>query len=80
MLRELLRFKNYPDGDRMVIWARRCPMCAMENTFTTTQESYDRWRAGALIQDVWPDLAIEERETRISGICSGCFDKIGGSE
>lgn len=77
---ERLRFKTWPDGVQMVIWEILCAVCMRYSEFTDTAESYDRWRAGALIQDVWPDLSVDEREVRISGLHPVCFNKVGGSE
>ena len=41
-----------------------------------TPEQVDRWRCGALIQDVLPQLSPGERELFISGECEDCFELI----
>jgi hypothetical protein len=45
-------------------------------SITVDKESYDRWKAGELIQNVFPDLSIEEREFMISGYTPPEFDLI----
>ena len=43
-----------------------------------TQEQFDRWQSGELIQNVMPELDIELREFLISGFLPGGFDKSFG--
>lgn len=43
-----------------------------------TQEQFDRWQSGELIQNVMPELDIELREFLISGFLPGGFDKLFG--
>lgn len=35
-----------------------------------------RWKAGALIQNVFPTMPEDIRELMISGTCGKCFDKL----
>ena len=41
-----------------------------------TQEQYDAWKSGTLIQIAMPNLSPEEREFLISGMLPGEFDKV----
>lgn len=43
-----------------------------------TQEQYDRWQAGGLIQDVCPDLSVGDREFLISGSTQEEWDSFFG--
>ena len=40
-----------------------------------TKERYDSWKAGKLIQDVFPELTAGEREFLINGITPVEFDE-----
>jgi len=41
-----------------------------------TQEQYDLWTSGTLIQDVVPDLSKDDREFLISGITPEEWDSV----
>lgn len=51
-----------------------CPLCADEKTFVMQKKKHDEWRAGALIQDVLPQIPYQERERLISGTCPKCWN------
>lgn len=40
-----------------------------------TQEQYDRWRNGEMIQNAMPNLSSDEREFLLTGSWDGEFDK-----
>ena len=49
---------------------RKSPLSGIVHTreINVTQDQLLRWEAGALIQDVMPDISSEDREFIISGI------------
>lgn len=55
-----------------------CSECRRVKVYSLDPADYDRWRQGALIQNVFPE--IEDREIMISGTCSECFDKLFADE
>ncbi len=41
------------------------------------RDAFNRWQSGTKIQDAFPTLSPEERETMVSGVCSDeCWDKL----
>lgn len=52
-----------------------CPSCGATRTLVVDANKFNRWRAGSLIQRVFPDLPIQDREAMITGICSPCWDR-----
>lgn len=62
------------DGVDMVSFATQCPFCRRIRTTEITREAFDRWQGGAHVQDVFPSMSAEDRETLISGSCGTCFD------
>jgi len=51
-----------------------CSECSKVKTYELDTDKVLEWKAGALIQNVFPD--IQDLEIMISGICSDCFDKL----
>ena len=39
-----------------------------------------RWRNGEMIQDVFPQLSVDDRELMISQMCGKCFDLLFADE
>jgi hypothetical protein len=58
-----------------------CRFCKAVEVIILEEEKVIRWRAGELIQNVFPDLDKETRELLISKTCTACFAKMfGGAE
>lgn len=63
-----------------------CKVCGNEISihFPYTEDELNRriyrWKAGALIQTVFPELDADARELMISGICGVCFDALTKEE
>ena len=55
-----------------------CPFCHKDHTVYTTEESYNKWVNGELIQNAMPFLTPTEREQLISHLCPECQEIIFG--
>ena len=55
---------------------RRDPFTGKENTLdlNVTQDQFDSWEAGELIQNAFPHLTPDEREFILTGITSDSWD------
>lgn len=62
------------DGIGNVRLKVRCMMCRQVHTFQVRLEQYREYRAGALVQDAFPNLTPGQRELLISGFCDPCWD------
>lgn len=55
----------------------KCPMCGRRTrSIVVRQDDWDRYAAGALIQDAFPSLTAMQRETIKTGYDSVCWDKL----
>ena len=45
-----------------------------------TQEQLDQWASGDLIQNVFPDLSVDDREFIMTGVTADEWDKYMGDE
>lgn len=63
----------------MRIW-KSCSCCNTRRVVEMDDKAYVRWMHGEYIQDVAPELSVDDRELLISGICGECFDKMFGEE
>lgn len=52
---------------------KRCVCCGKVHDIELDAEKVALWQAGAHIQDVWPEMPADQRETLISGTCPSCF-------
>ena len=53
-----------------------CPHCEGSSRIKVSLFMYMQWTAGANIQDVWPHVPADQRETMITGYHSACFDEL----
>lgn len=51
-----------------------CPFCGEINEIAVSEDDYWDWQDGALVQDAFPYLTVDEREMLISGICPDCWN------
>ena len=58
----------------------RCPFCGRANEIEVNEMDYLDWEDGKLVQNAFPYLSAEERETLISGICPKCWDETFGED
>jgi hypothetical protein len=59
----------------LTVLHRTCNYCKEHYCIVVEEEAHDRWKAGALIQDAFPNLSIDQREAIMTGYHSECFDK-----
>lgn len=65
-----------PIGEHLVALFNECFHCATLSALVLQAADYDRWTAGEMCQNVWPDVDNAEREQFfLSGLCGTCFDK-----
>lgn len=55
---------------------RFCPVCHGKTELKLDKTLWVRWMSGELIQHVWPEWSVEERELLISGTHAACWDEL----
>lgn len=63
----------------MTVRCKPCPMCGKGSTVEVSEEGFNKWRKGELIQNAFPELKSDERELLITGTHSECWDKLFAS-
>lgn len=63
-------------GEYSAIPTKPCPQCSSIVWIIITQEAYDRYRSGALIQNAFPTMSHVLRERFLSGFCGPCWENI----
>ena len=51
-----------------------CINCGASHEFSVDIYAYGAWQDGTLIQNAFPDLTIDQRETLMTGRCATCQD------
>lgn len=49
---------------------KKCVVCNKKYEVQVDAEKYNLWIGGELIQNVWPEFSVAQREQLISGVCS----------
>ena len=62
-------------GEITLIKCLPCPFCGKTSTVEVDAEGIDRYRAGALVTDAFPNLTADQRELLITGIDDACWKK-----
>lgn len=58
-----------------------CPLCGAVTTVVVSDEGLQAFNFyGASVQDAFPELSPEERETLLTGFCAGCQEGIFSGE
>ena len=57
-----------------------CFGCGKATALSLDADKVGRWKAGALIQEVWPEKTPAERELLITGTHPACWDALIGDE
>ena len=55
---------------------RACVQCRKHQEVTAPTAGVVAWERGALIQDAFPAMSVDDREILISGVCGTCFDNL----
>ena len=64
------------DNKTLIMFKRQCIFCGGETQFITETNKYNEWRNGNYIQNIWPEVSKNIRETMINGTHTECFDKM----
>jgi len=57
-----------------------CGICEQRAVVMMTEEQYNRYNSGALMQDALPELSADVREMLITGTCPECWAKVFSEE
>jgi len=57
-----------------------CPLCQRTSTLYVGKAEYDRWQAGAHVQNAFPAMPAPDRELLITGTHSKCWDEMFSGE
>lgn len=63
-----------------VTFVKLCPVCRSQTMIEVEADKFRRWQQGELIQKVWPDMAVEDREMLISGTHPECWVSLFADE
>lgn len=55
---------------------KTCQICNHYEVLSLDRQAVANWQAGELIQNVFPDMSIGDRELLISGTHPACWDKL----
>lgn len=58
------------------ITCRPCTVCGQRATVTVATHDHDRWVAGALVQDAFPEMPPDDRELLVSGTHPECWERL----
>ena len=58
----------------------KCTVCGNRTLLEVNAADYERYNAGAYIQDAFPYLSADQRELLISGTHPECWDGLFGSD
>lgn len=61
-------------GTELVRITSECICCGKVQSIELNESVYVKWIRGEHIQDVAPELSVDDRELLISGVCGTCFD------
>ena len=64
---------------KVLVLVGECRSCDYEVQIPVTDEQFEKYQSGELIQNVLPEVSPGDREVLISGICGECFDKMFSS-
>lgn len=63
-----------------IVITKTCPVCGTDHTVEVDPVAYGRWKAGAFIQDAFPDMPKDQREILMTGIDQACWDRMFADE
>lgn len=53
-----------------------CRKCKQSEDIPVDARRIAQWKGGSMIQHVFPELSLGQRELMISGVCGPCFDEL----
>jgi hypothetical protein len=57
-----------------------CPSCGEASEMDLCYGDYRAWQGGMLIQDAFPEMTADDRETLLSGFHPVCWDSLWSDE
>jgi hypothetical protein len=63
-------------ANRKRVFSVRCKGCKKVYSMTVSEDGYQKWRSGVLIQKALPELNADQRELLISQTCGSCWEKL----
>ena len=63
-----------------IISYKVCPNCNQGNSIEVDLKKYQQWKSGMLIQQVFPELSLDEREALQSGYHPECWEAVFGGD
>ena len=80
---EVVDVAKKSSGKGSLVWFKHhCMLCNTDQNieFPLTEQEFsirwDTWARGALVQQAFPTLSPEQRETMITGICPPCYRRL----
>lgn len=71
---------DYIDDDVVTVATPRCLHCKTSSDLIVRRTDYQKWVAGAYIQQAFPEMPHEIREQLISGTHPACWKEIFGDD
>ena len=71
----MLNIANVTEKANTTVLTIVCPFCGEQTIVEVPNDGIEKRRNGALMQDAFPNLSTEKRETLISGLCLKCQEK-----
>lgn len=59
-----------------MVYEFKCPRCSAVQTLDLDPARISEWRAGGLVQNVFPELAPDQRELLVTGLCCPCWEEV----
>ena len=66
--------------DVTILMSKPCFHCGDSGLVVVTNSDLERYKNGALMQEAFPEMSIENREMLISGTHEACWNKIYGGD
>lgn len=66
--------------DTITVTTHTCRVCGKASQMEIPAAGLIAWNDGALVQDAFPQMSIDEREMLISGTHPACWDALFGEE
>lgn len=69
-----------PSPETIIINCPPCFVCGKRGEVTVAKADFERYQGGALIQQAFPELPVDQREMLISGTHPACWDELFGGD